>query len=146
MSFNKLFLSSIVAKDPRFFNAGTGFGASFSAPSNSRQKQKDGTWADVTTWLEVTVFGSNEDWLRKNYFKGAKFSVAGELVEEKWTDRDGNTRSTLRVTADRNAAEGHTKLEDQNEPRQERPTQTQQSSGGAPYNDDIPFMKVMGPW
>ena len=54
---------------------------------------------DKTTWVKVTVFGKTAEVVGQYTKKGSKIGVSGWLQEERWTDKDGNKRSTLGVVA-----------------------------------------------
>lgn len=137
MSKAVITLSGTVGKDPDIRSTSNGFMANFSVATNARQKDRDGNWGDIATWWEVTAFAKSEDWLRSNFFKGAKVFVAGEVTNNQWTDRDGNKRSSLRVTA--NHAEGLTKSGDAQNGQQRTQERPRQASAEPEFDSDIPF-------
>lgn len=145
MSKAVISLSGTVGKDADIRSTSNGFMANFSVATNARQKDREGNWNDIATWWEVTTFAKSEDWLRSNFYKGSKVFVSGEVTANQWTDRDGNKRTSLRVTASH--AEGLVKPTENAAPRAaERPQARPQQE---PYGDDlgdIPFAPVRGPW
>jgi single-strand DNA-binding protein len=151
MSKAILALSGTVGKDADIRQTNSGLVARFPVAANSRQKDRDGNWNDLASWFEVTVFGKNEQYLRDQFYKGAKVFVSGELAIEQWTDRDGNKRMTPRVTA--NHAEGLSRQGDAQTtaPRaQQRPEpqarHAPEPQAGDPYDADIPFAPVANTW
>lgn len=62
----------------------------------------DHGWGDrrSTTWVQVSVFGSRAKVVRERLRTGRRVVVHGELFEETWTDRDGQTRKALKLNAD----------------------------------------------
>ena len=55
---------------------------------------------EVTTWYNIKVWGNYAISLEGQVRKGDQVSVVGRLVERKYTDRDGNARTSLDVSAD----------------------------------------------
>lgn len=141
MSKAVITLSGTVGRDADIKQTSSGFMAKFPVATNARQKDRDGNWGDIASWFDVMVFAKNEEYLRGQYFKGAKCFVSGELIISQWTDRDGNKRMTPQVTA--NHAEGLTRSADSQvsqQRQQSRPAQQKQSpSPEADFDDDIPF-------
>lgn len=59
-----------------------------------------------TSWRKVVVFGASAESCAKNLRKGSIVTVTGSLNVDKesgeariWTDKDGNTRAPIEVTA-----------------------------------------------
>jgi len=56
---------------------------------------------DVTVWWEVTIWGDRFDKMVSYLKKGSAVIAIGEMQEpEMYTDRQGNTRVSLKITAD----------------------------------------------
>ncbi len=58
-------------------------------------------WNDqeTTTWFRVTVWGKQAELCNEYLRKGSEAYVAGTLKQSEYTDRDGNKRYNLEVTA-----------------------------------------------
>ena len=58
-------------------------------------------WGDKkrTTWVKVISFRSGTEALAQMLKKGSRVGVHGELTLAEWTDKEGNSRSTLEVVA-----------------------------------------------
>jgi single-strand DNA-binding protein len=100
MSFNKIILVGNLGKDPELRYTPQGDAVcSFSLATNERKKDKAGEMQDVTTWFKVTLWRQQAETAAKYLAKGRQVYIEGRLRLEDWTDRDGNTRQSLEVTA-----------------------------------------------
>lgn len=54
---------------------------------------------ELTTWYRVTAWGKQAESAAKNLAKGRQVQVTGRQVQDKYTDRDGNERTSLEVNA-----------------------------------------------
>ncbi|CAN5869053.1 single-stranded DNA-binding protein [soil metagenome] len=74
--------------------------ASFSLAVNKTWTGQDGQRQDKTTWFRVTTWRKTAEIVSQYLNKGSKVLVVGELEDARtWTDRDGNQRASLEVTA-----------------------------------------------
>jgi len=72
----------------------------FSVAVNKSWTGQDGARQEKTTWFRVTAWRAQAETCAKYLSKGRQVLVTGELEEARpWTDRDGNTRASLEVTA-----------------------------------------------
>lgn len=72
----------------------------FNVAVNRRWTGQDGQQQEKTIWFRVTAWRRLAETTSQYLTKGSQVLVIGELEEpEVWTDRDGNTRSSLKVTA-----------------------------------------------
>ena len=75
--------------------------ASFTVAVNERVKNDDGTWGDgEATFYKVSAWDSLAEPTAEAIRKGAKAMVTGKLKSRTYEDREGNTRTSLDVTAD----------------------------------------------
>lgn len=73
--------------------------ATFSLAVNKTWTQ-DGERKDKTTWFRVTTWRKTAEIVNEHLKKGRRVLVVGELEDPRtWTDRDGNQRASLEVTA-----------------------------------------------
>ncbi|MFA5758103.1 MAG: single-stranded DNA-binding protein [Clostridia bacterium] len=63
----------------------------------SRTYTKDNEKVEKTSFIDVDAFGRNAETLVKYCDKGRLLSIRGDLVQDKWTDKDGTKRSKLFV-------------------------------------------------
>lgn len=91
-----------IGSDPelRFTQIGKAV-ASFSAVASKSKKDDAGNWVDdKDIWVRVTVWDRVAEHVAESFTKGSRIVLSGTIHEEKWTDKDGNDRKTLNVTAD----------------------------------------------
>jgi single-strand DNA-binding protein len=69
--------------------------ANFTLAVDKRIK-KDGQWTKVTTWIGCSVFGKQAEWLQDAPM-GALILACGEIYQDEYTDKQGETRKTLRM-------------------------------------------------
>ena len=73
---------------------------SFSVAVNKRWTNQEGQQQDKTTWFRVTTWRKQAEVVSQYLTKGSRVLVVGEVDEARpWTDRDGNNRASLEVTA-----------------------------------------------
>ncbi len=100
MSFNKIIIVGNLGRDPelRYTPQGNAV-CNFSMATNEKRRDKSGELQDVTTWFRITLWGKQAENASKYLQKGSQVYIEGRLKLDEWTDRDGNTRQTLDVTA-----------------------------------------------
>lgn len=100
MSFNKIIIVGNLGRDPelRYTPQGNAV-CSFSVATNEKRKDKNGDLQDVTTWFRITLWGKQAEAASKYLTKGRPVYIEGRLRIEEYTDRDGNNRQSLEVTA-----------------------------------------------
>lgn len=83
---------------------------------NDRKKIRD-EWQDVTTYVDVTLWGRTAENAGKYLTKGRKIAVVGKLTQDSWKDKEtGKQRTELKVTADTVEFLGNRGPEDQRPP------------------------------
>lgn len=76
-------------------------GARFRLSSSDRARNEQGQWEDRDqTWTTVKVWGKNADHVISTLKKGQEVIVIGTMIEDTWTDKDGNKRSTYELKAE----------------------------------------------
>jgi len=100
MSFNKIIIVGNLGRDPelRYTPQGTAV-CNFSMATNEKRRDKSGELQDITTWFKITLWNRQAENASKYLQKGSPVYIEGRLKLDEWTDRDGNTRHTLDVTA-----------------------------------------------
>ena len=56
---------------------------------------------DDASFFEIVAFGKTAELLNTYCGKGSKIGVDGTLKQDRFTDKEGNNRSVVRITADR---------------------------------------------
>ena len=89
-----------LAGDPEFKNFGSNTAAKFRIVTSDRRKNEDGNWVDINTsgW-NVVAWNGLADSCKNVLAKGQEVIVIGSIKEDSWTDRDGNSRKTVEVSA-----------------------------------------------
>ena len=87
------------APEMRYTPSGTPV-ASFSLAVNKAWTTQDGERQEKTTWFRVTVWRKQAEMVAQFLTKGRQVLVIGEMQEaHAWSDKEGNPRATLEVTA-----------------------------------------------
>ena len=145
-SFNKIIIVGYLGRDPEIRYTPQGEAVcNFSVATTERRKDQTGEMQDMTTWFRVTVWRRQAEIANQYLSKGKQVYVEGKLRQAEYTDRDGNRRTTLEVTASDIQFLGAKGEEGSG---MSAPTSTSKSSRPAPSDgfdappvndDDIPF-------
>ncbi len=115
---NQVLIAGRLTRDPelRFTQKGQGM-STFSVAVNRRYKDAaTGEWKDDTTFVAVTVWGPAAERCKDRLKKGSPVLIEGRLTASEYTDKTGQKRKEMKVTArrvqslahDAAAAEGET--------------------------------------
>lgn len=101
-SVNKVILIGNLGADPelRYTSGGTPV-AELRLATNRRFKTRDGEWQEEVEWHRIVVWSKQAETCKEYLAKGRSVYVEGRLQTRKWEDRDGNTRYTTEVVAER---------------------------------------------
>lgn len=83
-----------------------------------------------TIWWNCSIYGKRAESLAPYLTKGQAVTVAGVVSQRKWTDKDGQERTSMDVRVGEIALQGGRREQSQEEPKA-RPAQQQ--------DEDIPF-------
>jgi len=72
--------------------------ANFSVATSEKVKIK-GEFQEKTEWFKITAFGKLGEICGQYLSKGKQVYIEGRLQSEEWTDKEGNKRFSLEVTA-----------------------------------------------
>ena len=99
-SFNKIIIVGHLGRDQetRYTPQGTAV-SNFSLATSERRKDKSGEQQDITTWFRVSLWGKQAENIGQYLLKGRQVYVEGRLRTEEYTDREGNKRMSLEVSA-----------------------------------------------
>lgn len=143
-TLNQVILIGNLGRDPEVRNTNSGMAvASLAVATVESRKNANGQYEDETEWNRVTVFGKTAEFISNYARKGSKVSIVGRLRTRRWQDKEGKDQYTTEILA--NDAQILDRRDSGAAPRQAPQPQQEQSSGGD-FNDDIPFMRVDGPW
>lgn len=96
MNVNKVFAGGRVGRDPevRYTQSGKAV-ANFSVAVSEKYGEKENTeWFNVVSWDKQAEF------VGKSLKKGARVLVIGRQQTRKWSDKEGNNRTSVELVAD----------------------------------------------
>lgn len=157
-SFHQTIIIGNLGRDPEARHMASGdMAANFAVAVTEGWKDKNtGERKEETTWYRVSMFGKLAEIACQYLKKGSQVQVIGKMKERKWTDKDGQERTTWELRGEqmtmlgsrqqdggsgqtdhgRAKADGYAPPPQQArapEQRQQRPAQQQQ------FEDDVPF-------
>ncbi len=148
MSINKVILVGNVGQDPEVRTTQDGREiATFSlATSESWKDKNSGEKKDKTEWHRIVIFSQGLVGIVKNYVKkGNKIYIEGALQSRKWTDNQGNEKTTTEIVL-QNYSSVLQILDRNDRQNSGNDYQVNQSSGGKhnqvaleDNDDEIPF-------
>ena len=101
-SVNKVILIGNLGRDPevRYMPSGDAV-ANISIATTETWKDKNGEKQEKTEWHRVAMFGKTAEVAGEYLKKGSQVYIEGRLETRKWTDKEGQERTTTEVRADR---------------------------------------------
>ncbi len=142
-SFNAITIVGYLGRDPELRYTPNGNAVcNFSVATTERRRSVRGE-EDLTTWFRVTAWGRQAETCAEYLRKGSQVYVLGRLHIESWTDREGQGRTSVEVTAtdikflgprDRAQFEGAGRDDDE----EDRPAPARKQAPPED-EDDIPF-------
>lgn len=70
------------------------------AVNQSTKNQQTGEWVEETDWFRVSVWGDRAERMAETLRKGNRVFVEGRFRTRQFEGRDGQTRTSLEITAD----------------------------------------------
>jgi len=101
-SINKVILIGNLGRDPevRYMPSGDAV-ANISIATTETWKDKNGEKQEKTEWHRVAMFGKTAEIAGEYLKKGSQVYIEGRLETRKWTDKEGQERTTTEIRADR---------------------------------------------
>ena len=97
---NKIIVIGNLGRDPEMRYTPSGQAVtSFSVASSRRYRTADGEQREETEWFNVSAFGRLSEICNQYLTRGQQVYVEGRLKGRSYTDRDGQPRYSLEVTA-----------------------------------------------
>jgi len=101
-SLSKVILVGNLGSDPEMRYTPSGKAVtSFRMATNRRYTTSAGESKEETDWFRVSVWGKQAEQCNQFLAKGRQVYVEGRLHARNWEGQDGQTRTSLEVTADR---------------------------------------------
>lgn len=136
---NKAILLGNVGREPeiRYTQSGSAV-ANFSVATGERRKV-GGEWQDHAEWHNCTAWGKLAETCSNYLTKGKQVYIEGRIQTRKWDDKDGNTRYSTEIVAEKLVLLGG--KEDKPQSRQQGPQDQDfdDPSTFGPDDDGVPF-------
>ena len=103
LELNKVLMTGNLTRDPevKYLPSGQAI-CNFSIALNRHYKSKDGETQQEATFVDITAWGPQAEFVGKYFKKGAAIYVEGRLKQDTWEDKNtGAKRSKLSVVAER---------------------------------------------
>lgn len=100
---NQVLIAGRLTRDPelRFTQKGQGVCALNMAVNRRYKDPATGEWKDDTTFVAVTVWGPAAERCKEKLKKGSPVIIEGRLSASEYTDKTGQKRKEMKVTARR---------------------------------------------
>lgn len=98
MDYNKVILIGRLTRKPEMRHTPSGMAVTEMCMAVNRRIGKDDK--QEATYIDVKTWGKTAEFCERYFDKGAAILVEGRLTQEKWTDKQGQNRSALKVTAE----------------------------------------------
>ena len=98
MDYNKVILIGRLTRKPEMRHTASGTAITGRCVAVNRRIGKDDK-QDVT-YIDVNAWGKTAEFCERYFDKGSPILIEGRLTLEKWTDKQGQNRSALKVTAE----------------------------------------------
>ena len=131
-NFNRVIVMGNLTRDPelRYTPSGaavTGFGLGI----NRRFRDSAGAQKDEVTFVEIVAWGKQAEVCSEYLGKGRLVLIEGRLRQERWESREGESRSALKVVADRIQFLGNG--------RPQAPEEDPEAEGAGAPEGEVPF-------
>ena len=99
-SDNTITVSGNVTRDPELRYTTSGRGVTSMGVAVARRYQQNGEWQEETSFMNVTAWADLGENVAASITKGMRVVVTGRLDQRKYTDKEGNERTTFEIIAD----------------------------------------------
>ena len=136
---NKVILIGNLGKDPEVRHLDNGISvANFSLATTESYTNKQGERVNQTEWHNIVLWRGLADVAEKYLKKGNSVYVEGKISTRKWEDKEGNTRYSTDIIADKMTMLG-SKSTNSNSPTESSVSTTEPTPSEELGNDDLPF-------
>ncbi len=99
---NKVFVLGNLGKDPEMrMTAGDKAVCNFSIATSEKWTDQRGEKQERVEWHNIVAWGKTAELCGEFLNKGSQACVEGKLQTRAWEDKEGNTRYTTEIVADR---------------------------------------------
>ena len=96
---NNVFIIGRLTKNPELRYTSNGNPVTKFSIANNNSYTKEGNKVDETNYFDVNVWGNQAVNVEKYCKKGQQVAISGSLKQNKWTDKDGQNRAKIEITA-----------------------------------------------
>jgi single-strand DNA-binding protein len=101
-SMNRVFLAGNLTRDPELKQTGTGTAvADLGVAINDNYKNRNGEQVERVCFADVVVWGRQAETCSQYLAKGAAVLVEGSLQLDRWENAEGESRSKMKIRANR---------------------------------------------
>tara|TARA_Y100001968_G_C19299492_1_gene688331 strand:- start:124 stop:555 length:432 start_codon:yes stop_codon:yes gene_type:complete len=139
---NKVILVGNLGKDPEIRHLDSGVSvANFSLATTESYNNKQGERVNQTEWHNIVLWRGLADIAEKYLKKGNSVYVEGKIHTRKWEDKEGNTRYSTDIIADKMTMLGSKPdSNSNNDPNiNNQDSQNQNDKSETKIEDDLPF-------
>ncbi len=138
---NQVMIAGRVTRDPEFRMTQSQQAMSFfSVAVNRRYQDKaSGEWKDKVTFVPVTVWGPAADRCKDKLRKGTPVLIEGRLTSSEYTDKAGQKRKELKITATRVQTLAFDGPAPEGAPKAEPEEAAAEPKGDASGIEEVPF-------
>ena len=97
---NHITIMGRLTRDPELRTTGTGIAVASFSVAVDRDFPDKATGQRETDFIDCVAWRHTGEFVSRNFKKGSQIVVSGRLQIRKWTDKDGNKRSSAEVVAD----------------------------------------------
>jgi single-strand DNA-binding protein len=111
----------------------------------NRSIKRNDAWVDEVSFFDITIWGKTAEGLNQYLKKGIQIGVQGELIQNRWTDKEGKAHSKVEINAENIRLLGSKQKSDSRESKPEDNWKPSASASGQGvddpnnFTDDIPF-------
>lgn len=99
-TINKVELNGFIGMEPSILTFGNGGRkANFTLATHENYKNKEGEWAQETTWHRIVLWNKQAEKAEGQIKKGDRISITGRLCNRSFTDKNGQKRYITEVVA-----------------------------------------------
>ena len=144
---NKVILVGNLGKDPEVRHLDSGVAvANFSLATTESYTNKQGERVNQTEWHNIVLWRGLADIAEKYLKKGNSVYIEGKIHTRKWEDKDGNTRYSTDIIADKMTMLGSkpdsnnaSSISTEKESQVDNPAPSGNDNPAPSGNDDLPF-------
>lgn len=99
LSLARATVAGNLTRDVELKEAGASTVANISIAVNRSWKKADGTRDEKVSFIDVTVWNQQAEFVAKYFSKGSAILIEGDMESQSWKDKEGNDRSKIIVKA-----------------------------------------------